>query len=343
MTDKSHLTPIGFAKPFDKPMSEMWIGDFNLIDAHPLLARDYKGIANGSNGVLVDCDKTFTDLSYKQFNNTDVARCITARYTASPNSHTCESSGVLIRGDNMKIRAALTPDHEEKRQNGRRMKDEGEPMFTLTAQDRHGVAILCKEHNEYGKSIRKDYEAGKVAESRHNMTQYACRKDGVTNTLSTVQKDNLLMCKYSPTLNDDSNELAINVIGNYSLSNHNASRVVTTDGIAPTVMENHGTVTAVVVNEPKVIDALYKSREPRESDTCPTLRSERTGLLVKGGVRIRRLTPRECWRLQGFPDEYFDKAKAAGISDSQLYKMAGNAVTVNVARAIGEKLKEIEE
>lgn len=59
--------------------------------------------------------------------------------------------------------------------------------------------------------------------------------------------------------------------------------------------------------------------------------------------RIRRLTPRECWRLQGFPDEYFDKAKAAGISDTQLYKQAGNGVTVNVARAIGERLKEVEE
>ena len=64
---------------------------------------------------------------------------------------------------------------------------------------------------------------------------------------------------------------------------------------------------------------------------------------VVDGIRIRRLTPKECWRLQGFPDEYFDKAKAAGVSDSQLYKQAGNAVTVNVARAIGEKLKEIEE
>lgn len=60
-------------------------------------------------------------------------------------------------------------------------------------------------------------------------------------------------------------------------------------------------------------------------------------------VRIRRLTPRECWRLQGFPDEYFDKAKAAGISDTQLYKQAGNGVTVNVSRAIGERLKEVEE
>ena len=59
-------------------------------------------------------------------------------------------------------------------------------------------------------------------------------------------------------------------------------------------------------------------------------------------MKIRRLTPRECWRLQGFPDEYFDKAKEAGISDSQLFKMAGNAVTVNVAYAIGLRLKEID-
>lgn len=46
--------------------------------------------------------------------------------------------------------------------------------------------------------------------------------------------------------------------------------------------------------------------------------------------------------MQGFPDEYFDRARAAGISDTQLYKQAGNGVTVNVARAIGERLKEIE-
>ena len=58
-------------------------------------------------------------------------------------------------------------------------------------------------------------------------------------------------------------------------------------------------------------------------------------------IRIRKLTPRECWRLQGFPDEYFDRAKAAGVSDTQLYKQAGNAVTVNVARAIGKKINEI--
>ncbi len=60
------------------------------------------------------------------------------------------------------------------------------------------------------------------------------------------------------------------------------------------------------------------------------------------GARIRRLTPLECWRLQGFTDEYFHKAQAAGVSDTQLYKQAGNAVTVNVARAIGLTLKELE-
>lgn len=59
---------------------------------------------------------------------------------------------------------------------------------------------------------------------------------------------------------------------------------------------------------------------------------------VLAGWRIRRLTPLECWRLQGFPDWAFDRARAAGVSDSQLYKQAGNSVTVNVIKAIGERL-----
>lgn len=74
-----------------------------------------------------------------------------------------------------------------------------------------------------------------------------------------------------------------------------------------------------------------------------TLKGSKHDAAVTDGVRIRKLTPRECWRLQGFPDDYFDRAVAAGVSDSQLYKQAGNAVTVNVAEAIGRKLKEIED
>lgn len=63
---------------------------------------------------------------------------------------------------------------------------------------------------------------------------------------------------------------------------------------------------------------------------------------LTNGYRIRKLTPRECWRLQAFPDELFDKAQQAGLSDSQLYKQAGNSVTVNVIEYIGNLLKERE-
>lgn len=84
-------------------------------------------------------------------------------------------------------------------------------------------------------------------------------------------------------------------------------------------------------------------KEPGEPSFTLTAQDRHGVALLDENIRIRRLTPRECWRLQGFPDEYFDKARAAGISDTQLYKQAGNGVTVNVARAIGERLKEVEE
>ena len=59
------------------------------------------------------------------------------------------------------------------------------------------------------------------------------------------------------------------------------------------------------------------------------------------GRRVRKITPREFWRLQGFTDEQFDKAAAVN-SNSQLYKQAGNAVTVNVVKEIGKHIMSIE-
>lgn len=59
--------------------------------------------------------------------------------------------------------------------------------------------------------------------------------------------------------------------------------------------------------------------------------------VVSEDLRIRKLTPRECWRLQGFPDYAFDRAQQVN-SDSQLYKQAGNSVTVNVIEAIAKEL-----
>lgn len=59
--------------------------------------------------------------------------------------------------------------------------------------------------------------------------------------------------------------------------------------------------------------------------------------VVTPNFRIRKLTPRECWRLQGFPDWAFDKAQEVN-SNSQLYKQAGNSVTVNVIKEIARHL-----
>lgn len=68
---------------------------------------------------------------------------------------------------------------------------------------------------------------------------------------------------------------------------------------------------------------------------CATQYKGPSKILSKTG--IRKLTPKECWRLQGFTDEQFDKAQAVN-SDTQLYKQAGNAVTVNVAYEIGKHI-----
>lgn len=59
------------------------------------------------------------------------------------------------------------------------------------------------------------------------------------------------------------------------------------------------------------------------------------------GYRIRKLTPRECFRLMGFSDENFDKAQAAGISNSQLYKQAGNSIVVDVLYNIYKELYKV--
>ena len=55
-------------------------------------------------------------------------------------------------------------------------------------------------------------------------------------------------------------------------------------------------------------------------------------------IAIRRLTPRECFRLQGWTDEYFERAAMVN-SDTQLYSQAGNGVTVSVIKAIAEKIQ----
>ena len=88
--------------------------------------------------------------------------------------------------------------------------------------------------------------------------------------------------------------------------------------------QDAGPVKAVVTPDKKTIRQQGRwIKEPNEPMFTLTVQ-DRHGILRYG--RVRKLTPRECWRLQGFTDEQFDKAKAAGLSDGRLYKMAGNAV-----------------
>lgn len=132
---------------------------------------------------------------------TECARCITARYDAGIGNRRGERSGVLNENTDAP-RAILTPDRENVRQQGRRIKEPNEPMFRITATDKHGVL-------------------------------------------------------------------------------------------------HHG--------------------------------------------RIRKLMPIEAWRLQGYTDDQFYKAQSVVLSDGQLYKMAGNAVSVPVITAIGKRLLQFDE
>ena len=144
----------------------------------------------------------------------------------------------------------LTPDRINKRQNGRRFKDDGEPMFTLTAQDRHGIAVR--------EATKKGYAIAEQGDSVN-----------VTYPDSKTRRGR---------------------VGKQVAQTLQAGEV------------NQG----VVMND----------------------------------IRIRKLVPIETWRLQGFTDEQFYKAKDSGVSNSQLYKQSGNSVTVNVVDAIVKQLKE---
>ena len=69
--------------------------------------------------------------------------------------------------------------------------------------------------------------------------------------------------------------------------------------------------------------------------------TDRHGVVYCG--YIRKLMPLECWRLQGFTDEQFERVKATGMSDAQLYKQAGNAVSVPVVEEIARNLLKFDE
>lgn len=180
-----------------------------------------------------------------------------------PSGHVGTLTATDHKGPKQVAIPVSSPERGKKSQNGRRVKEDGAPMFTLTQQDRHGIIV-----------------AGRL---------------------------------------DD--KLQMN------------GRVYDPNGISPTIntMQGGGA-------EPKVIDFYNKA----EKDICGTI-TQSCGKGINGigsfgiseGFRVRKLTPRECWRLQGFPDWAFEKAAEVN-SKTQLYKQAGNSVTVNVIKEIAK-------
>ena len=216
-------------------------------------------LVGNAGGVGAKTGLYFIDQSNIAPKITDTARCLTARYTAGMVNHTAMNSAV------MEVHPVLTPERMEKRQNGRRMKEDGEPMFTLTTQDRHGV-FVCEKVQQEEETVLHVKNATKQG--------YAEAREG--------------------------------------------------DGLNLTFPES-------------------KTRRGRVGKGCSqTLDcSGQMGTVLKCG-RIRRLTPRECFRLQGFTDELFERAASVN-SDAQLYKQAGNAVTATVAFAVAMSLPESRE
>lgn len=224
-------------------------------------AREYEGIC-----------PTLTSRDYKEPRSVGVV-CNVNPSGKGMNGNVYDSNGVspsltTNKGEGNKIAIpVLTPDRAEKRQNGRRFKDDGEPMFTLTGQDRHGIAVEVKEATKQG---------------------YAECRVGIDSV-------------------------------NFSMSNSKTRRGRVGQKIANTLDTSCNQGIFVQVSEELVVYAVWY-----EKYQCY--------------IAIRKLTPKECFRLQGWSDDYFEKAQFVN-SDSQLYKQAGNGVTVNVIQEIAERMK----
>lgn len=267
--------------------------------------------------------------------------------------------------------------------------------------------VLTPKRTEYGKAMRKDYEAGNIQESRHNMTRLEPRTDGVSNTITTVQKDNLLaeprliggigevsfgkqwrqgnriydsngiaMCLMAQAignaggnsylykveeseeerLNDVCKETKKEIIG---ISVNPNGRKLEFKG-AKSISPICPTLRATDYKSPHTVwesDAQieYKGKKLNEGDglylstsqdfshgaldgISRTLKATKSDAGVVQNYRIRKLTPRECFRLMGVSESDIDKIQSAGISKTQQYKMAGNSIVVDVLYYIFKKM-----
>lgn len=200
--------------------------------------------------------------------------------------------------------------------------------------------VLTPKRTEYGKQIRKAYESGQIQESRHNMTELEPRQDNVSNTLTTVQKDNLLLenVKIRQATKDGSIECEIGGCfdASYPNSKTRRGRVQDKGNTCPTLTAQNQEVVRIEKVGQISNDGSQYGTVIADNGLSPNLVAGTHGYAnscIATQYRIRKLTPRECWRLMDFSDEDFEKAAEVN-SNTQLYKQAGNSIVVNVLVAI---------
>ena len=124
----------------------------------------------------------------------------------------------------------------------------------------------------------------------------------------------------------------IKVVGKLDIKGNDIlKRVYDVDGVAPTIYTAQGGN-----QEPKILQRARGFNKGGEFAVCPTISSssfEQNNLLKS--ARIRKLTPRECLRLQGFPESF-----KIVVSDTQTYKQAGNAMSVNIIKMIFKQIQK---
>ena len=124
--------------------------------------------------------------------------------------------------------------------------------------------------------------------------------------------------------------------------NPQRGRVYDTDGIAPTIttVTGGGLEPKIIENNFAIQPCALRGRENGQmvefngSDCANALTTVQKDSLIAEGWRIRKLTPRECFRLMGLTEAEIDTIQAAGISNSQQYKLAGNSIVVDVLAKI---------
>lgn len=217
--------------------------------------------------------------------------------------------------------------------------------------------ILTPKRNEYGKAVRKEYESGQLDESRHKMTDLEPRTDGVSNTITTVQNDNLLCIPVAVIGSAQKNAYIGSVDGPSPCINAACGMgggqtpmvVMAAERLREMASASRNEEVGVTIDRDgnlrphrmdKAKSGISEYQTEKDTSLASTVIAARPNNIYGESTdfRIRKLTPRECLRLQDVDDADIDKMFGAGLSNTQLYKMAGNSIVVNVLYHIFRKM-----